>query len=444
MPSFLLLHVRAVTREGRAVKGAQISLWRIIPAGALKPLPGNWSTSETGELRTRLPLPSELLTVASENRTPLRFLVVAWHPQAGWAWAIRRLDELQNLGMVLQSAGRAVWNVQNCFSEPTEGLKGRIVRLQIPGVRSPVDIPPLPGTVLQTDASGNASVLLPEGSTAYWEWEEPLPFGMREQFREPIALTVGHHRVRYHTRTREITGVLVDNHTRRPLRDESVMWYEWLKIVLSVLPPEQMSFTDSHGRFTIRSSPARGGPLSVTTLRFPDGTRVGVSLLEPKATWPKETDCERWDLGVIPVPPADAEVVGQAVTEQSAPAPFAWIIAQRSPSPPISDELDCRVTTCEHGTRRVKLRVSAGYAQTFIVADQRGRFRLELRPGEWAIKALDRQHPAVRFAPDLPGRLADFAAVLLYPDAPKAKVESGKTLQLRLVAQKEEEPARVR
>lgn len=40
----------------------------------------------SGELRAQLPLPSELLSVASENRTPLRFLVLAWHPQAGWAW----------------------------------------------------------------------------------------------------------------------------------------------------------------------------------------------------------------------------------------------------------------------------------------------------------------------------------------------------------------------
>ncbi len=90
MPSSPVLHVRAVTREGRPIKDAQILVWRIIPAGALKPLLGNWSTSETGELRTQLPLPSELLTVARESQTPLRFLVLAWHPQAGWAWSVAR------------------------------------------------------------------------------------------------------------------------------------------------------------------------------------------------------------------------------------------------------------------------------------------------------------------------------------------------------------------
>lgn len=123
MPSSPPLYVRAVTREGRPVKSAQILLWRIVPAGVLKPLPGNWSTSETGELHTRLPLPSELLTVASENQTPLRFLVLAWHPQASWAWSVARLDALQNVRLPLASWGECTWTVQNCFGEPAKGLK---------------------------------------------------------------------------------------------------------------------------------------------------------------------------------------------------------------------------------------------------------------------------------------------------------------------------------
>ncbi|GIV21228.1 MAG: hypothetical protein KatS3mg023_2979 [Armatimonadota bacterium] len=435
MPSSPLLHVRAVTREGRPVQGAQVLLWRIVPAGVLKPLLGNWSTSETGELRTHLPLPSELLTVASENRTPLRFLVLAWHSQAGWAWSVVPLDALQNVRLALTSAGQATWTVQNCFGESAKGLKGRVAQLRIPGIPVPVHLPQLPGASLQTDAQGKIKVGLPEGATAFWEWEGALPEGMRWRFREPVPLRAGREqRVRYHLGTCEVRGRLVDSRTRQPLREEAVLLHtkpgRWLQSV----PTDYLTFTDAQGRFSVYQLPGPTGPIMPAVCRFPDGTEVWTSLIPPETPPPMHTACERWELGEIALQAPDALLEGEVRRADGKPEPFALVVAQgkKTPAPAEREDITCCVATCGgvRKTLRQRTRLVAPFACAF--ADARGRFRLSVRAGEWQLRAHPShppREPAPASAPSPPCQIPSVSTDTRWT---AVQVSAGQTVKVRL------------
>lgn len=434
MPSSSVLHVRAVTREGRPVKDAQILLWRIIPAGAPKPLPGIWSTSESGELRARLPLPSELLTVARENQTPLRFLVLAWHPQAGWAWSVVRQNALQNMNLTLTSAGQCTWTVQNCFGEPAKGLKGRIVQLRIPEIATPVPLPQMPEAVLQTNAEGKLTVGLPEGSTAYWAWGGELPAGMRWRFHEPVPLSVGEQRVRYHLGTREVRGRLVDARTHQPLRGEAVLLRtqpgKWFKC----LPTDYLALTDAQGRFTAYLLPGPTGPVVPTLCRFSSGVELWASLIPPDARPPVQTACERWDLGEVALNAPDAFIVGEVRGPNGKPVPFALVVGQqKQPNAQARfAEVACKVTTCTGVRKTLRQRVHSGEAFACAFADARGRFRLPVRAGDWCLRAHPvhlPNEPAPVSPPSLP---CEIPSVSVGTQWTTTRVGAGQTAKVQL------------
>ncbi len=435
MPSSPILHVRAVTREGRPVQGAQILVWRIVPAGALKSLPANGSTSVTGELHTHLPLPSERLTVASENRSPLRFLVLAWHSQAGWAWSIVSLNALQNVRLTLISAGQTTWTVQNCFGEPAKGLKGRIVHLRIPGIPAPVPLPQMPGAVLQTDAQGKLTVGLPEGATAFWAWEGALPEGTRRRFREPVPLHAGREqRARYHLGTCEVRGRLVDSRTRQPLREEAVLLHtepgRWFQSV----PTDYLTFTDAQGRFSVYQLSTPTGPIMPAVCRFPDGTEVWTSLIPPDTPPPVRAACERWELGEIALQAPDALMEGEVRRPDGKPEPFALVVAQGKKAPTHTErgEIACRVAACTGARRtlRQRTRLVAPFACAF--ADAQGRFRLPVRAGEWQLRAHPShspREPAPASAPPPPCQIPSVSTDTRWT---AVQVSAGQTVKVQL------------
>lgn len=416
MPSFPLLQVRTLTREGRPVKGAQVLLWRIIPTGALKPVPGSWSTSHTGELRTPLPLPSELITVARQSLTPLRFLVLAWHPQAGWAWSVVPLSALQDVRLTLTAAVQTTWTVQNCFGEPAKGLKGRIARLQIPGIPGQVQLLRLSGAALQTDARGKLAVALPEGATAFWMWEGELPEGMHRRFRDPLPLrAVREQRLRYHTDTREIRGRLIDARTRQPLREQAVLLRtepgKWFKYV----PTDYLTFTDAQGWFRVYQPPSPSGPVVPAVCLFSDGTEVWTSLIPAETHPPVHTACERWELGEIALQAPDALIEGEVRRVDGKSEPFALVVAQgtKPVAPADRGEILCRVATCTGArkTLRQRTQLVAPFGCTFT--DAQGRFRLPVRAGEWQVRAHPThspQEPAPVSAPPLPCQIPSVSA----------------------------------
>jgi len=435
MPSAPLLRVRAVTREGQPVAGAHILLWRMVPAGKLQLLPGEWRTSSSGELRTQLPLSSELLSIARENQTPLRFLVLAWHPQAGWAWSIGTLDSLRDIKLRLTSGGQATFTVQNCFGESAKGLKGRTVQLRIPGVPAPVNLPPMPDAVFQTDAQGKLRVLLPEGATAFWAWGGELPEGMRQRFRDPMPLHAAPElRVRYHLGTREVRGRLIDSRTGRPLHREAVLLHtepgKWFKSI----PCDYLTFTDAQGWFTVYLPYATSGPIVPTVCRLPHGAEVWASLSPPSTRPPVETACERWDLGEIAISAPDGVIAGEVRGADGKPAPFALVVAQgkETPVPARTREITCRVTTCNgvRKTLRQQVRIAAPLACTFT--DAQGRFRLPVRAGEWQLRAHPTHtpsEPAVASMPSLPCQIPFVSTDTRWVTA---RVSTGQTATVRL------------
>ncbi len=390
MPSSPVLNVHVFTREGKPVKGAYVLVWRIIPAGALKPLPGEWRTSASGEVRASLPLPSKLLTVARENETTLRFLVLAWHPQAGWAWSVSELDALQRLKLTLTSAGQGIITVQNCFGEPAGGLTGRLVQLRLPEVGTPVPLPRIPEAIQQTDASGRLRVLLPQGASAYWAWGGELPYGMRERFPAPVALIAGRElRARYHLSTRLVHGRLVDARTHQPLRGETVVLHtepgKWFKM----LPCDYVTFTDAQGWFQVYLPPEYGSPVVATRCCFSTGDTLPASLISPDERPPIQAPCERWELGEIALTAPNAFLTGEVKGENGKPAPYALVVAQgKQPSAQAGiAEVAGIVTTCRGLRRTVRLRTSPGTALVCTFADAKGQFRLPLREGQWQLRA---------------------------------------------------------
>lgn len=434
MPSFPLLHVRTVTRDGRPVKGAQVLLWRIIPAGALKPLPGNWSTSETGELRTRLPLPSELLTVSHENQTPLRFLVLAWHPQAGWAWNIARLDTLQNVNLPPTSGGECTWTVQNCFGEPATGLKGRIVQLRIPEIPAPVHLPQMPGDILQTDAQGRLTVIVPKGATAYWAWGGELPAGMRQRFLEPVPLNKRELRVRYHLGTREVHGRLIDSRTRQPLRGEAVLLHtvpgKWFKF----LPTDYLTFTDAQGWFTVRQFSNPTGPIVPAMCRFPNGLEAWTSLIPTDTRPPMQTACEQWEVGEIAIDAPDAFIAGEVKGADGKPEPFALVVAQGK-KPTIQTRVagGGSVATCAGVRRRYRMVMQFGEPFACTFADAQGRFRLPVQAGDWRLRAHTTHSPFQPVPASPPSLPCQIPSVSTDTRWTTTRVGAGQTAKVQLV-----------
>ncbi len=434
MPSSPVLHVRAVTREGRPVKDAQILVWRIIPAGALKPLLGNWSTSETGELRTQLPLPSELLTVARESQTPLRFLVLAWHPQAGWAWSVARQDALQNMKLTLALAGQCTWTVQNCFGEPAKGLMGRIVQLRIPEIATPIPLPQMPEAILQTNAEGKLTVGLPVGVTAYWAWGGELPAGMHWRFHEPVPLNVGEQRVRYHLGTREVRGRLVDARTHQPLRGEAVLLHTQPHVFFQCVPTAYLTLTDAQGWFTLYLPPEPTGPVIPTLCRFSSGAELWASLIPLDARPPVQAACERWDLGEVALSAPDAFMVGEVRGSNGKPVPFALVAGQQKQSEAQTrfTEITCKVTTCAGVRRTLQQRIRPSRAFACAFADGQGRFRLSVRAGDWWLRAYPvhlPNEPAPTSSPPLPCRIPSVSVDTQWT---ATRVNAGQTVKVQL------------
>lgn len=384
-------NAKIVNPKGLPVGGAHVFLWRVLGAGGLSPLLGFWTTDKSGQVRNFVWLPLSFISAAQLYDLPLRFIVVAYHPEAGWAGATVDIKGLTNLSLSLSPHRQTELKVRDCFGEPLKGLNGRLAAVQVPNVTL---LAPLPANLFafKTDSSGEVVLPIPQNGKGLWEWCREAPRGLKRE-AETVWLNAGTSQtIQFHSKTIRATGRLIDAQTGKPLEGEGV--------ILLVMDPTSMSVslpfcskTNKEGRFFIQTKTFLCAPTGVL-LDLPDGRRL---LLwgSPKLVFFKPPlpsfQCQQWVITDIVLDPPDAKISGTVVDGQGKPVPFAFVSGMNvEPQRLKPVHVKAMGKSCDGSLWEISKQVNGEkvfpYAYTF--ADQKGRFQMRLRAGTWRFSAL--------------------------------------------------------
>ncbi|MFA0774714.1 MAG: hypothetical protein THHGLFOP_000210 [Candidatus Fervidibacter sp.] len=395
------------------------------------------------------------LRLRSTKKEERRFLLLVWHPKEGWAWRPCPLADLQgDLLLPFTPAQPVTMRFKNCFGEPVEGIKGRLVHLALPHFPHPIPLPPDPFT-FASDKDGFLAVPLPKDIAGAWEWHAETPPDIARRYRHQnglLSLSPGTHwSISFHENETQVAGKLVDAATQQPLAG--------CPLLLEMHPPVLFSaagnywhrtVTDQKGRFRIKMGlPLEGRPFfsAFFALHLPDGQRYW--LKPPKEAEPF-SGCWRVSLPPLLVKAPTSKIVaqGEAVLEEiSLPKEVSeetrkrlalewqemrkrvliFFVAIAIPQDK-ADEKTVLATAvnCEGKERRLQLLCRHDAIGAVAVAPPRQAVAMPLSDGDWLIAAFATFPPY--FTYQIPRGVHFFA--LLSPQMPLVEGKNAQKIHL--------------
>lgn len=315
--------IRLVDETGIPVPNCWVALLaRIRKAGEMTNWIAFWRTNKNGEVKGTFRLRRLLVNLLGDE---IRFFLIAWHPQKGWAWRSCNLIELRNMKISLSPPQPVTMRFKNCFGEPVAGIKGRLAQIFLPDLPYPIPLPPDP-FAFASNKEGVLTVPLPKGIKGSWEWHSETPAEILRQYRPQgnfLSLSPGTHwDIQFHQGVTSVTGTLIDAETRNPLPQcPLLIEFHTGEFFSAVGTYWHRTFTDEQGRFkaTIRapllslSKYLRGGFIA---LHLPDGQRFALKLDQQKKQLP---GCWRISFPSLTVKPLTGQLTAKANLKVSEP-----------------------------------------------------------------------------------------------------------------------------
>lgn len=272
-----------------------------------------WRTDKNGEVKSSFRLRRSLLDWLGDE---LRFFILAWHPQKGWAWRFCNLVELKKMNLSLSPPQPTTMQFKNCFGEPVAGIKGRLAQIFLPEFPHPVPLPPNPFT-FTSKRDGILTVPLPKDIKGSWEWHIETPREVSRRYRSQgnlLSLSPNTHwDIQFHEGTTRVTGTLTDAETGKPLPQcPLLIEFHTGEIFSAAGTYWHRTFTNQQGRFRAKiDAPLSRRPLTGVSLalHFPDGQRFVWKMPEQ----PKHLEgCWRISFPPLAVRPLTGQLVVKA------------------------------------------------------------------------------------------------------------------------------------
>lgn len=374
----LLLTAQITDAQGQPASRSWVIVYRLTIARTWQMI-GIWQANAFGIADLHL------LSLPSEEQ---ECLLLAFHPDAGWAWKMVDIGKARQIPLTLAPPRPTLLSVRDCFGEAVAGLVGRIALLQNSDFPMPL---PLPAFVFafRSDERGQFILPLPPKSQARWEWNPQAPWGLRAFKPFLWVATDASQTVRFHWRTVKVIGRLLNAQTKKPLRGETVC--------LSVHDPmataaalTYCSHSDSEGRFFVQTKPSYHA-FSKGDLLLPDGSLLPLWQEPAPSVVPPlpPLRCQQWDIGDLALSPPVGTVSGKVVDPKGQPLPFACVEARGEKSSGGNGWFGVKVRECDDPlwrTKATRAQPSFPFALTF--ADHQGNFALALRANSWRLIAL--------------------------------------------------------
>jgi len=277
--------IRLTDERGNPVpKGWVALLARVRKTGEMANWIAFWWSNKNGEVKSTFRLRRSLLEWYGDE---VRFVIIAWHPQKGWAWRLCNLAELRNMSLSLSPSQPTTMRFKNCFGEPVAGIKGRLAQIFLPELPYPVPLPPNPFT-FTSNKDGVLNIPLPKGIKGSWEWHFETPREVFFRYRSQgnlLSLSPGTHwDIQFHEGTTYVTGTLIDTETGKPLpRCPLLIEFHTGAIFSAVGTYWHRTSTDQQGRFEVKVyAPLSKRPLTGASLalHLPDGQRFVLKMPE--------------------------------------------------------------------------------------------------------------------------------------------------------------------
>ncbi len=311
--------IRLTDEGGNPVpKGWVALLARARKTGEMANWVAFWWADENGEVKSTFRLRRPLLEWYGDE---VRFVVIAWHPQKGWAWRLCNLAELRNMSLSLSPSQPTTMRFKNCFGEPVAGIKGRLAQIFLPELPYPVPLPPNPLT-FTSNRDGFLTVPLPKDIKGSWEWHFETPWEVSFRYRSQgnlLSLSPGTHwDIQFHEGTTYVTGTLIDAETGKPLpRCPLLIEFHTGAVFSAAGNYWHRTFTNQQGRFRAKISapiPSRYRFGGLISLHLPDGQSIFRKITEQEITGQGRhlEGCWRISFPLLAVRPLTGQLVVRA------------------------------------------------------------------------------------------------------------------------------------